>query len=127
MPSCVQIGNSLLTKLLQLELMFFFFRIGSGSSHFGSGTLGLFKPISRRNLIAYSIKLYQQLQEMGYDIGLKQCGSINLAQTKDRMVALKRRMAYNVPTGLHCEVYNLYFLHTCNHIFRYFQYIGANI
>lgn len=41
---------------------------------------------------------------MGYDIGLRQCGSINLAQTKDRMIALKRRMAYNVPTGLHCEV-----------------------
>ncbi|XP_076292715.1 pyruvate dehydrogenase phosphatase regulatory subunit, mitochondrial-like [Lasioglossum baleicum] len=79
-------------------------RIGSGTSHFGSGTLGLFKPISHRNLISYSIKLYQQLQEMGYDIGLKQCGSINLAQTKDRMIALKRRMAYNAPTGLHCEV-----------------------
>ncbi|KOC68604.1 Pyruvate dehydrogenase phosphatase regulatory subunit, mitochondrial [Habropoda laboriosa] len=79
-------------------------RIGSGTSHFGSGTLGLFKPISHRNLISYSIKLYQQLQEMGYDIGLKQCGSIYLAQTKDRMIALKRRMAYNVPTGLHCEV-----------------------
>lgn len=85
------------------------YRIGSGSSHFGSGTLGLFKPISRRNLIAYSIKLYQQLQEMGYDIGLRQCGSINLAQSKDRMVALKRRMAYNVPTGLHCEV-NIFFI-----------------
>lgn len=84
-------------------------RIGSGSSHFGSGTLGLFKPISRRNLISYSIKLYQQLQEMGHDIGLRQCGSIYLAQSKDRMVALKRRMAYNVPTGLHCEVYNLAF------------------
>lgn len=41
---------------------------------------------------------------MGYDIGLKQCGSIYLAQTKDRMIALKRRMAYNMPTGLHCEV-----------------------
>ncbi|EZA58771.1 hypothetical protein DMN91_009213 [Ooceraea biroi] len=78
--------------------------IGSGSSHFGSGTLGLFKPISRRNLITYSIKLYQQLHEMGHDIGLRQCGSVNLAQSKDRMVALKRRMAYNVPTGLHCEV-----------------------
>ncbi|XP_043508700.1 pyruvate dehydrogenase phosphatase regulatory subunit, mitochondrial-like isoform X2 [Frieseomelitta varia] len=79
-------------------------RVGSGTSHFGSGTLGLFKPISHRNLISYSIKLYQQLQEMGYDIGLKQCGSIYLAQTKDRMIALKRRMAYNVPTGLHCEI-----------------------
>lgn len=79
-------------------------RIGSGTSYFGSGTLGLFKPISHRNLISYSIKLYQQLQEMGYDIGLKQCGSIYLAQTKDRMIALKRRMAYNIPTGLNCEV-----------------------
>ncbi|XP_076174249.1 pyruvate dehydrogenase phosphatase regulatory subunit, mitochondrial-like [Ptiloglossa arizonensis] len=79
-------------------------RIGSGTSHFGSGILGLLKPISHRNLISYSIKLYQQLQEMGYNIGLKQCGSINLAQTKDRMIALKRRMAYNVPKGLHCEI-----------------------
>lgn len=41
---------------------------------------------------------------MGYDIGLKQCGSIYLSQTKDKMIVLKRRMAYNIPTGLHCEV-----------------------
>ena len=79
-------------------------KIGMGSSHFGSGTLGLFKPIAHRNLIAYSMKLYKQLQDMGYQIGLKQCGSISLAQTKDRMIALRRRMAYNEPTGLHCEV-----------------------
>jgi pyruvate dehydrogenase phosphatase regulatory subunit len=37
-------------------------------------------------------------------LGLKQCGSLNLAQTKDRMIALKRRIAYSSPTGLHCEV-----------------------
>ncbi|KAJ8686178.1 hypothetical protein QAD02_021972 [Eretmocerus hayati] len=77
--------------------------IGSGTSHFGSGTLGLFKPIAHRNLISCSINLYKQLQDMGYDVGFKQCGSINIAQTKDRMIALKRRMAYNVPSGLHCE------------------------
>ncbi|XP_075216546.1 pyruvate dehydrogenase phosphatase regulatory subunit, mitochondrial-like isoform X2 [Lycorma delicatula] len=76
----------------------------SGTSYFGSGTLGLFKPIAERNIIMYSIKLYQQLQEKGYDIGLVQCGSLNLAQTKDRMIYLKRRMAYNLPTGLHCEM-----------------------
>lgn len=79
-------------------------KIGDGTSHFGSGMVGLFKPLAHRNLISYSIKLYRQLQEMGYNIGFRQCGSINLAQTKDRMIALKRRMAYNVPTGLHCEV-----------------------
>lgn len=41
---------------------------------------------------------------MGYDVGLKQCGSLNLAQTKDRMIAIRRRMAYNASTGLHCEM-----------------------
>ncbi|CAG9855350.1 unnamed protein product [Phyllotreta striolata] len=79
-------------------------KIGSGTSNFGSGTLGLFKPIEHRNLIWYSIKLYQKLQDEGYDLQMKQCGSINLAQTKDRLIALKRRMAYNIPTGLHCEL-----------------------
>jgi hypothetical protein len=36
--------------------------------------------------------------------GFKQSGSVNLAQTKDRLIALKRRMAYHQATGLHCEV-----------------------
>lgn len=79
-------------------------KIGSGTSRFGSGTLGLFKPIAHRNLIWYSIKLYKELQELGYDIGLKQCGSLYLAQTRDRMLSLRRRMAYNIPTGLECEL-----------------------
>lgn len=79
-------------------------KIGSGTSHFGSGTLGLFKPIAHRDIIWYSIKLYQKLQNMGYEIGMRQCGSINLAQTKDRLIALRRRIAYNTPTGLDCEL-----------------------
>ncbi|CAG9816816.1 unnamed protein product [Phaedon cochleariae] len=79
-------------------------KIGSGTSTFGSGTLGLLKPTAHRNLIWYSIKLYHELQQKGYDLQLKQCGSINLAQTKDRLIALRRRMAYNIPTGLYCEL-----------------------
>lgn len=79
-------------------------KVGSGTSHFGSGILGLFKPISHRDIIWYSIRLYQKLQNMGYEIGMRQCGSLNLAQTKDRLVALKRRIAYNIPTGLNCEL-----------------------
>ncbi|GLV45115.1 uncharacterized protein CBL_14312 [Carabus blaptoides fortunei] len=82
-------------------------KIGSGTSHFGSGTLGLFKPIADRNIILYSIKLYKEIEELGYNTGFKQCGSVYLAQTKDRMIALKRRMAYNLPTGLHCELVNI--------------------
>nr|XP_022914897.1 pyruvate dehydrogenase phosphatase regulatory subunit, mitochondrial-like isoform X1 [Onthophagus taurus] len=79
-------------------------KIGSGTSHFGSGTLGLFKPISHCNIIWYSIKLYKTLQENGYDLGLKQTGSISLAQTKDRLIALKRRIAYTKPAGLPSEL-----------------------
>ncbi|KAH1023474.1 hypothetical protein HUJ04_012674 [Dendroctonus ponderosae] len=52
----------------------------------------------------YSINLYKKLQNMGYNVEMKQCGSLNLAQTKDRLIALKRRVAYNLPTGLHCEL-----------------------
>lgn len=79
-------------------------KIGSGSSHFGSGSIALFKPISHYKLTSYSLKLYQHLHEMGFDIGFRKCGSLNLAQSKDRMIALKRRVAYNVPLGLQCEV-----------------------
>ncbi|KAI5738528.1 hypothetical protein M8J77_008059 [Diaphorina citri] len=76
----------------------------SGTSSFGSGTLGLFKPIDERNIINYSIKLYKELQDEGYNLNIEQVGSINVAQTKDRMIALRRRMAFNLPTGLDCEV-----------------------
>lgn len=34
---------------------------------------------------------------MGYDVSLKQCGSIYLAQIKDRMIALKRRWLIIMP------------------------------
>lgn len=50
------------------------------------------------------VKPWDILNIMIVYLGLKQCGSLNLAQTKERMIALKRRIAYNSPTGLHCEV-----------------------
>lgn len=66
--------------------------------------ISMFNPTSQKSVVTYSLELYRQLQKMGHDIGFHQCGSINLAQTQDRMIALKRRMAYNVPGGVHCEV-----------------------
>ncbi|ETN67554.1 nad dehydrogenase [Anopheles darlingi] len=80
-------------------------RIGSGTSHFGSGTIGLFKPTPERNIVEESLKLYQKLQQQGHAIGLRKCGSLNLAQTHDRMIALQRRTAYILPTGsVQCEL-----------------------
>jgi pyruvate dehydrogenase phosphatase regulatory subunit len=76
----------------------------SGSTGFDSGRIGHLKPIPMRRIIQESLKLYRHLNDLGYNIGLQQCGSISLAQTKDRMIALKRRIAYNIPTGLYCEL-----------------------
>lgn len=78
-------------------------KIGSGTSDFDAGVIGVFKPIIMRNIILYSIELYKHLDSLGFDIELKQPGCIYLAQTRDRIIALKRRMAYNLPNGQQCE------------------------
>ncbi|KAG0724199.1 Pyruvate dehydrogenase phosphatase regulatory subunit, mitochondrial [Chionoecetes opilio] len=78
-------------------------KIGSGTSHNGSGVLGLFKPASERQIVNYSVNLIKALQEDGHNLGFKQCGSLNLARTRDRAIALKRRVAYTKPSGLECE------------------------
>lgn len=57
-----------------------------------------------RKVIMESLKTYRELEQQGYDIGLRQCGSLCLAQSQDRMIALKRRMSYNKPNGLNCEL-----------------------
>lgn len=36
--------------------------------------------VAMRNIIMESLKLYRQLEDMGYNIGLQQCGTICLAQ-----------------------------------------------
>ena len=41
---------------------------------------------------------------MDHDIGLRRCGSLNLAQTHDRVIALQRRAAYILPTGMAAEL-----------------------
>ncbi|XP_047741158.1 pyruvate dehydrogenase phosphatase regulatory subunit, mitochondrial [Hyalella azteca] len=75
--------------------------IGSGTSQEGSGMLGLFKDTMQRRVITHSIDLIKQLQQDGHDVGFVQCGSLNLARTRDRALALKRRLAaikpYNIP------------------------------
>ncbi|XP_070494319.1 pyruvate dehydrogenase phosphatase regulatory subunit, mitochondrial-like [Chironomus tepperi] len=78
--------------------------IKSGTSHFSTGLIGLLKPFSMRKVIEESLTTYRELETLGYDLGLKRCGSINLAQTQDRMIALKRRMSYSQVEGLECEL-----------------------
>ncbi|MPC66807.1 hypothetical protein E2C01_060960 [Portunus trituberculatus] len=86
-----------------------FSRAGSGTSHNGSGVLGLFKPSSEREIVTYSVNLIKALQEDGHNLGLRQCGSLNLARTRDRAIAMKRRIAYTKPSGLECEYLSQFF------------------
>lgn len=57
-----------------------------------------------RRVIMDSLATYRELEQSGYDVGLKQCGSLALAQSQDRLIAMKRRISYNKPNGLNCEL-----------------------
>lgn len=51
-------------------------KINSGTSNYGTGLIGLFKPIAMRKIIMESLNMYKDLETMGYNIGLQKCGSI---------------------------------------------------
>lgn len=58
--------------------------VKSGTSHYCTGLIGLFKPEGMRRVIMDSLSTYKELDNLGYDVGLRQCGSLNLAQSQDR-------------------------------------------
>jgi len=78
--------------------------VADGTSKTGSGLLGLFRPGPERAIVKYCIEFYRMLQDKGYDIGLEQSGSLNLASSKDRLVSLTRRANRYKPTGLECHI-----------------------
>lgn len=66
-------------------------RIGSGMTWHSSGLVGAFKPTYSQVLLAQqTIKLYEELTLKGLQTGWKQCGSLNLARTRDRMTQFRR-------------------------------------
>lgn len=78
--------------------------VKSGTSHYCTGLIGLFKPEGMRRVIMDSLNMYRELEQQGYDVGLRQCGSLCIAQSQDRMIALRRRMSYHKPNKLNCEL-----------------------
>merc|ERR1719167_877157 len=80
--------------------------VADGTSKYGSGMLGLFRPQHERKIVQYCIDLYQSLQEQGYDLGLEHCGSVNLAASQDRLISLQRRASGYRPTGVECHLIN---------------------
>jgi heterotetrameric sarcosine oxidase gamma subunit len=81
-------------------------RLTSGTTWHAAGLVGqLRNHESMTRLIRYSTDLYARLEaETGLATGWKQCGSLAVARTADRMVQLKRTAAVAQAYGVACDV-----------------------
>jgi 4-methylaminobutanoate oxidase (formaldehyde-forming) len=81
-------------------------RLTSGTTWHAAGLVGqLRNHESLTRLVRYSTELYAKLEaESGLATGWKQCGSLAVARTADRMVQLKRTAAVARAYGVTCDV-----------------------
>ncbi|XP_043501503.1 pyruvate dehydrogenase phosphatase regulatory subunit, mitochondrial [Polistes fuscatus] len=78
-------------------------RLGGGTTWHASGLVGAFKPsLAQVKLAQDSIALYKHLEGKGLSTGWKQCGSLSLARTRDRMTAFRRMKAQSVSRDIEC-------------------------
>src|SRR6266446_4266510 len=80
-------------------------KLTSGTTWHAAGLVGQMRP--NRNMTQmsrYGIELYAGLEkETGLATGWKQCGSVNVAATPERLVALKRTFANAASFGVEAE------------------------
>ncbi|XP_013416036.1 pyruvate dehydrogenase phosphatase regulatory subunit, mitochondrial isoform X2 [Lingula anatina] len=78
--------------------------LSCGTTWHSSGVLiqSVGHPVVNRSN-SYSCELYKKLQNAGHALGFKPCGSISIARTHDRMVAMKRNAAVAKTIGLECH------------------------
>ncbi|XP_045462429.1 pyruvate dehydrogenase phosphatase regulatory subunit, mitochondrial isoform X1 [Harmonia axyridis] len=80
-------------------------RVGGGTTWNTSGLVGVFKPsLAQVKLTRSSVDLYETLHSKGLQTGWKQCGSLNIARTKDRMTMFRRMKAQSVSWNIDCEL-----------------------
>jgi glycine cleavage system aminomethyltransferase T/glycine/D-amino acid oxidase-like deaminating enzyme len=81
-------------------------RLTSGTTWHAAGLVGqLRNHESMTRLVRYSTDLYSRLEgETGLSTGWKQCGSLAVARTSDRMVQLRRTAAVAQAYGVDCDV-----------------------
>jgi len=81
-------------------------RLTSGTTWHAAGLIGQMRP--NRNMTAmskYGIELYSTLEaETGLATGWKQCGSVNVARTPERMQVLKKQVAMANSFGVECHL-----------------------
>jgi glycine cleavage system aminomethyltransferase T/glycine/D-amino acid oxidase-like deaminating enzyme len=80
-------------------------KLTSGTTWHAAGLVGQMRP--NRNMTAmsrYGIELYASLEaETGLATGWKQCGSVNVARTPERMKMLRRQVALAHSFGVECH------------------------
>ncbi len=81
-------------------------QLTAGTTWHAAGLVGQLRPsVNLTKLIQYSARLYATLEaETGQATGWKQCGSINVATTPDRLIELKRAAAQAHAFGVETEV-----------------------
>jgi 4-methylaminobutanoate oxidase (formaldehyde-forming) len=81
-------------------------RLTCGTTWHAAGLVGqLRNQESLTRLIRYSTELYAQLEaETGLGTGWKQCGSLAVARTRDRMIHLRRTAAVARAQAVACDV-----------------------
>ncbi|XP_063227263.1 pyruvate dehydrogenase phosphatase regulatory subunit, mitochondrial isoform X2 [Bacillus rossius redtenbacheri] len=80
-------------------------RCGGGTSQLLPGLVGVFKPtLTQVKLAQASVELYQRLDAQGFDTGWKQCGSLCVARSRDRMTVYRRMKAQSVSWDIECEL-----------------------
>ena len=80
-------------------------RLGGGSAFHTAGLIGAFKPtVVETKITEESIRLYDELTDAGYETGWKQCGSLLLARTRDRLTHFRRMRAHSVCRQIECHI-----------------------
>lgn len=80
-------------------------RLSGGTTWHAAGLVGQLRSYQNlTRLIRYSTELYAKLEaETGLATGWKQCGSLSVARTEERMVLLRRSAAMANAQGVACE------------------------
>src|SRR6202158_4220193 len=80
-------------------------RLSGGTTWHAAGLVGQLRSYQNQTrLIRYSTELYSKLEaETGLATGWKQCGSLSVARTPERMTALRRVAAQANAQGVACE------------------------
>jgi 4-methylaminobutanoate oxidase (formaldehyde-forming) len=80
-------------------------KLTCGTTWHAAGLVGQMRPNrTMTRMSKYGIELYRTLEaETGLATGWKQCGSVNVAQTRERMMTLRRQLAPARSFGVECE------------------------